>query len=417
MKERSLKVYLHSHLIGRLFQDKGGQLLFTYDKEWLHSFQAFPLSCSLPLQKDPFSQKECRAFFAGLLPEESNRLDIAQILGVSGRNDYSLLELIGGECAGAVTFIPEDGHFPEEDYRYRSLDHKALYGLLKSLPARPLLVGEPDLRLSLAGVQGKMALYVDPEGNFSLPLGGAPSTHILKPAPSRFSNLVINEAFCLHLAREIGIPAVKAERGIAHDIEYLLVKRYDRYEISENFFPKRLHQEDFCQALGIVPERKYQNEGGPSLKDIFLLVRSISGLPAVDLQNLLKTVFFNLLIGNHDAHGKNFSFLYEKLGTSIRVRLAPAYDLLSTAFYPELTPKMAMKLGNTYEPSKISLKDIEIFSAQAGLTFSAVRKSFLKTIQDVEKKLPVVGPLFPKVSDLPFLIKKNCHKMTKILSV
>src|SRR6202022_1859343 len=190
---RTMDVYLHNDLVGQLIQDGGGQMVFKYLEDWLNRPGATPLSQSLPLRKDRFSRKECRGFFAGILPEESKREIIARNLGISARNDYAMLEQIGGECAGAVTFLPAGQELPKRDCRYRKLDAKELAGILRELPKRPLLAGEEGIRLSLAGAQDKVAVRIEGE-EVSLPLGGAPSTHILKPAVERFAGVVFNEA-------------------------------------------------------------------------------------------------------------------------------------------------------------------------------------------------------------------------------
>lgn len=212
-----------------------------------------------------------------------------------------MLERIGGECAGAVSFLPSGSQQSFAPYDYRSLDDAELASLLQRLPKQPLLAGEPGLRLSLAGVQNKMAVHIDAKGQMSLPMGGAPSTHIIKPASDHFDKLVLNEALCLALAEAVGIPAVAAEFREAQSIPYLLVERYDRLLTEGEPWPLRLHQEDFCQALGVHPDRKYQSEGGPSLKHCFDLVRASSSKPAVDMQHLLKTVALNMVVGNQDA--------------------------------------------------------------------------------------------------------------------
>jgi serine/threonine-protein kinase HipA len=162
----------------------------------------------LPLRKERFSRNECRGYFGGILPEESKREIIARNLGISARNDYAMLEQIGGECAGAVTFVPTGEPLPENDYRYRTLSSEELAAVLRELPKRPLLAGEEGIRLSLAGAQDKVAVRVDC-GEISLPLGGAPSTHILKPGGERFEGVVANEALCMKLAAAIGIPTAK----------------------------------------------------------------------------------------------------------------------------------------------------------------------------------------------------------------
>src|SRR6202789_1658686 len=212
-----LDVYLHSEFVGHLIQDNGGQMIFQYAESWLETPGASPLSQSLPLRKKRFSRNECRGYFGGILPEESKREIIARNLGISARNDYAMLEQIGGECAGAVTFVPTGEPLPESDYRYRTLSSEELAAVLRELPKRPLLAGEEGIRLSLAGAQDKVAVRI--EGNeISLPLGGAPSTHILKPAVERFAGVVFNEAFCMKLAVAAGLPAAKVEARIVEDI-------------------------------------------------------------------------------------------------------------------------------------------------------------------------------------------------------
>src|SRR5882724_3749668 len=242
---RILDVYLHDELVGHLIQDEGGQMVFDYAQSWLNKPSATPLSQSLPLRAERFTRKECRGFFAGVLPEESKRQIIARNLGISARNDFSMLEQIGGECAGAVTFLPTGQALPEHNYSYRTLSPTELAAILKELPKRPLLAGEKGIRLSLAGAQDKVALRI--EGNeISLPLGGAPSTHILKPGMEHFAGVVFNEALTMKLAAAMGVPAAKVESRTVDGVEYLVVQRYDRTHRKSGgtTFLERLHQED-----------------------------------------------------------------------------------------------------------------------------------------------------------------------------
>jgi serine/threonine-protein kinase HipA len=299
---RTLDVYIHRQLAGHLIQNEHGQMVFDYTESWLTNPSALPLSHSLPLTKKHFNRKDCRAFFAGILPEESKREIIARNLGISAKNDFAMLEQIGGECAGAVTFIPPSQKLPEREDHYRTHTRHELGDILKTLPRRLLMAGEDGIRLSLAGAQDKLAVHVA-NGQISIPLDGSPSAHILKPASERFEGLVFNEALCMKLAGAVGLPTATVELGNVEGVNYLLVERYDRTVSpdSPSGTPrlKREHQEDFCQALGIVSENKYQNEGGPSLKNCFELVRAISATPVIDLQTLLDAVIFNFLIGNH----------------------------------------------------------------------------------------------------------------------
>src|SRR5438309_380896 len=248
---RTLAIYLRTGLVGRQTQDEGGDMSFQYAESWLQRAEAVPLSHSLPLRKERFRRKECRGFFAGILPEESKRETIARNLGISARNDYAMLERIGGECAGAVTFLAHGEAMPDRHYGYRDLSDDELAAILKELPRRPLLAGEEGIRLSLAGAQDKLAVRIE-GGTISLPLGGAPSTHILKPNVERFEGVVFNEAFCMQLAVAAGLPAAPVETRKVGGTDFLLVERYDRYHRPvPDAAPavERLHQEDFCQAL------------------------------------------------------------------------------------------------------------------------------------------------------------------------
>ena len=209
----------------------------------------------------------------------------------------------------------------------RSANLKKSFG---ELPKTPLLAGEDGIRLSLAGAQGKAAVAIR-DGSYLLPVGGSPSTHILKPDSERFPGLVENEFFCMRLAAALGLDVAPVEIAAAGSIRFLQVSRYDRRPDGAEGWT-RIHQEDFCQALGIAPELKYQNEGGPGFKECFKLIRANSSIPVYDVLKLFDAVVFNFLIGNNDAHGKNFSFLYDGDET----RLAPLYDLVSTELYPDL---------------------------------------------------------------------------------
>ena len=404
---RTLDVYLQRDLVGQLIQDENGQLAFYYAEGWLNNANAVPLSHSLPLRKEIFSRNECRGFFAGILPDESKREIIAKNLGISARNDFAMLEQIGGECAGAVTFIPAGEKLPERNYSYRPLTGAKLAEILKMLPRRPLMAGEDGIRLSLAGAQDKIAVHVH-DGEISIPLGGAPSTHILKPAIEHFEGTVFNEAFCMKLAHAIGLQTAKAEVGKAEDVDYLLIERYDRTVLQDAGsadYLERQHQEDFCQALGVIPDNKYQNEGGPSLKQCFDLLRELSSAPVIDLQGLLDAVIFNFLIGNHDAHGKNFSLLYRD-----ETRLAPLYDVLSTAYYPDLAKKMAMKIGGEYESEKVQPKNFDQLADEAGLAKPMVKRRVQEVAETVLSKAPKLIIEHPTTETVAALIQARCTK-------
>lgn len=409
---RTLDVYLYQKLVGHLIQDDGGQMVFGYGESWLNMPGAMPLSQSLPLRKKRFTRKECRGFFAGILPEESKREIIARNLGISARNDYAMLEQIGGECAGAVTFIPAGEALPESNYSYRTLTSAELATILKELPKRPLLAGEEGMRLSLAGAQDKIPVRIAND-NLSLPLGGAPSTHILKPAVKRFEGVVSNEAFCMQLAAAIGLSVAAVQTRTVEGTAYLLVERYDRVYrqvagAGEVTGIERLHQEDFCQAQGIVSETKYQKEGGPSLKQCFGLLREVSSTPVIDLARLLDAVIYNYLVGNNDAHGKNFSLMYHETG-NLEVSLAPLYDIVCTVCYPELSQDMAMKIGGEYSSEKVMPQHFAQLAQETGLAKPIVRRRVPELAGAILSTLPKMEITDLVTETVASLIQKRCE--------
>ncbi|MDD4927873.1 MAG: type II toxin-antitoxin system HipA family toxin [Gallionella sp.] len=377
-----LDVWLFTDRIGTLTLVEG-RLNFKYTSEWLQRPNAVALSCSLPLQAEPFDDHKTRPFFAGLLPEGQMRRLIAQQFQVSGQNDFALLDHIGGECAGAVTFLDPDHPLPHTAIggEIEWLSDDELIAILNELPHRPMLAGKDGLRLSLAGAQDKLPVVVNGD-RIGLPRNGTPSSHILKPAIQSVENSVSNEGFCMALADALQLKPARSKIYTIRNRQFLLVERYDRaHDASGNLY--RLHQEDFCQALSVVPEMKYQNEGGPDLAQCFDLVRRVTRPSAPHVLRLLDYVIFNALIGNHDAHAKNFSLLYTRKGAV----LAPLYDALSTAVYPSLTPKMAMKLGSKYKFSEVETRHWEQFATAVGLSVAQARKRIL----ELARQLPLAA--------------------------
>ena len=388
-----LEVWLFADRIGTLAL-VDGRLSFCYASDWLTQSGAIALSASLPLQAQPFDDRKARPYFAGLLPEGQMRRLIAQQFQVSGQNDFALLDHIGGECAGAVTFLEPGQVLPAPTHNddVQWLSDNEVVAILDELPRRPMLAGKDGLRLSLAGAQDKLPVVFD-GARIGLPLNGTPSSHILKPAIQAVEDSVINEGFCMALAQAIQLEPAKSKVHRVLDRSFLLVERYDRL-IDAQGHRHRLHQEDFCQALGVVPESKYQNEGGPDLAQCFDLVRSVTRPSAPQVLRLLDYVIFNALIGNHDAHAKNFSLLYSGKATVV----APLYDVLSTAVYPTLTPKMAMKIGSKYKFSEIQAQHWDQFSESVGLSKAQAKRRIL----ELARSLPATARKLQSETDRGF---------------
>jgi serine/threonine-protein kinase HipA len=382
----TLDVYLHGRLAGALLRKKNGNLQFRYDKDYVEA-KGPPLSLNLPLRTEAFPHRDCLAFFGNLLPEEDVRAQIALATGISAANDYKLLERFGGDVAGAVTLLlPEKGNGPAVPDSLELLSPERLDEILTQLPQRPLAIDEEgEVRLSLAGAQSKLPV-VETEEGFALPHGsGNPTTHILKPEPARFPGLVANEFFCMRLAQEAGLQVAAVERAVTTSgLPFLIVSRYDRDLTMEPI--RRLHQEDLCQSLGKLYIEKYQHEGGPTVEEAMELIDDASGAPARDRQQLWLALVFNVLIGNCDAHGKNYSLLYDSPAPS----LAPLYDLVSTATYDELTTRLAMSIDGATMLEEVTIEAWQRLAGEVGFAsrFLELRmEPFLTRVLDAAAEL------------------------------
>jgi serine/threonine-protein kinase HipA len=376
-----LAVYLAGERAGTLIRKVNGNLQFRYRD----GYQGPAVSHAMPLQAEAHPHRICVAVFGGLLLEGEPREVLARNLGVSARNDFALLEDVGGDCAGAITLVDPESTLPSVPL-VKPLSPDELDRILRELPQRPLAADpKQGVRLSLAGAQPKLPVIVA-DDQIALPCNAAAaSTHIIKPQPTRFPGLVENEAFCMDLARAVALPvATVHKQATASGTAYLLVERYDRDMTADPI--RRLHQEDVCQALGRPSELKYQAEGGPTVAETVELLRSTSTVPARDLQTFWRALVFNWLIGNCDAHGKNFSLLYDG-GAS--PTLAPLYDLVSTCCYPELTTRLAMSIDGATDIREVDQRALEKLAGQAGYSkrfaAEATRTMAHQTLSEAER--------------------------------
>jgi len=349
---RRLDVYLRADKVGLLDQDDAANLSFTYADEYLASDAAQAISVSMPLAKSTYANSIAKPYFSGLLPDESARTRLASALGISDTNAFGMLEIIGGECAGALAlFLQKDGR-RNQHAEDETLGEQQLADLLHELRGNPLLGGRDDVRLSLAGAQDKIAVKFYDE-KIALVKNGEPTTHILKPSIEGLAGTAQNEVFCMKLASRVGLKAPDVRFSTAGDTEFILIQRFDRQQ-SSDLSVQRLHQEDFCQALSVPPELKYEDEGGPGIRQCQDLIQRVVAQPAADRLIFIKMQVFHYLVGNADAHAKNFALLYP-LGAK-SPSLAPVYDAVCTASYPALTKKMAMRIGDRNLPDTIHLK-------------------------------------------------------------
>lgn len=355
MAEHEVDIWLGGALVARTRTTTRGakvRLDYTDEVQDRHEPETVLLSCSLPLP-GPGAPASTRAFLEGLLPEgEALRAAAAQIRGVrltlAGVADAPgdvllLLAEYGRECAGAVTVMPA-GTPPETDARHEPLTEEDLAALVRDLPARPLGTDlQRDVRMSLAGAQPKLLLS-RVGGRWCEPVGGAPSTHIVKPTTA-WPDSARNEALVMDLARVCGLTPVSAWTEVMGSTDVLVVERYDRIVDDERIV--RVHQEDMCQAAGIRPGAKY--DIGRPRERMARMLRTHADRPGTELRRLFAQVAFRALVGDEDGHGKNHSLLLQE-GS---VRLSPLYDCLSTLLYPQLSGRLAAPIGDQHTLAKV----------------------------------------------------------------
>jgi len=343
-----LSVWLYGMRVASIDQERG-RLRLTYTEEALGRYPpGVPLlSLSLPLTPQRYTHGVVRPFLDGLLPEGEARRAAANDFNVLSEDTYGLVRALGRDCAGALVIQPDDEPAPPLPTTLTAtrLSDSEIGELIANLRYAPLGVAG-RVRITLAGVQEKLLLTRMPDGSWGRPVDGTPSTHILKPDITRFPNVVENEAFCLRLARNLRLPVAHVETATVGDRRVIVVERYDRIVHTDGSV-ERIHQEDFCQATGILPDKKYEEDGGPSLRRMAETLQAVAGPDSLEL--LLRAVTLNVLIGNGDAHGKNFSLLHDPSGV---LRLAPLYDLISTMVYGD--DRLAMYIDTVQRTDRVT---------------------------------------------------------------
>ena len=301
-----LRVFFEQRLVGTINFDKSGPG-FTYDPGWIGLRGAFPISITMPLKAERIASDTFLPWAANLLPESEQLRTLGQLLGMARSDVIGLLSTIGGDTAGALS-IGQPGRTASVQWRPVGKPED-LERVMEELPNKPFLVGEEGVSMSLAGAQTKLAVAVDETGRVCIPMNGSPSTHILKPDAPRLWGGVQNEAFCLTLAKRMKILTPNITTGQAGKRTYLLVQRYDRTDVGGRW--RRLHQEDYCQALGTPPSAKYESNQmgfrGPTLKNMFEVTRR--HIPPTDIVRLLDMIVLNVLACDSDAHAKNYSIM------------------------------------------------------------------------------------------------------------
>ncbi len=405
---QNLNVFYENLRVGILTRNDDLIYSFTYDEDWIVHSKAFAISLALPLSAETYSNKPTLAFFENLLPEGEVRRTLERHQNIASTFDF--LEKFGRDCAGALVITHETENNQElQSYGIsREIDLEKIDAAIDQHQSVAEVLADIDHGyLSLAGAQDKFAaIYQD--GKLFIPQGTAPTTHIIKVPiwRSGVKESVANEYYCMELARAVDLPVPHCDI-IGGRNPLFIIDRYDRV-VSSAGVVKRLHQQDFCQAQGIPSEQKYEDKGGPSIKDNYRLILTQtpvrSRLKSINL--LLDWICFNLIIGNNDSHSKNISLLMR--GSTHEV--SPLYDLICTAIYPNLTKQFSFRIGDRNEFSKIGKNQIDLLEDEIEVRRGTFQKRLhnmsevirenkekvAKAILDRDSRIKIV----PRINDL-----------------
>ena len=350
---------------------KNARLSFVYSDAWRADPNAYPLSLSMSLALTEHGHARIEAFLWGLLPDNDRVLENwGKRFQVSPRNVFRLIAHVGEDCAGAVQFVrPERLEALQADTASKEvkwLTEDDVAERLRALRAdhSAWRSAQDTGQFSLAGAQPKTALLFERK-RWGVPSGRVPTTHILKPPTGEWDGHAENEHYSLQLARAAGLIVPNSTVQHFGDEIAIVIDRYDRVRSEGRW--SRIHQEDMCQALGIHPTRKYENDGGPGARTIAELLREQSSNSEEDVRSFVDAIIFNWLIAGTDAHAKNYALL---LGGGGAVRLAPFYDLASILPYQTIDlqkAKLAMKIGGEYRLRYISLRNWQKFAVEMRL--------------------------------------------------
>ncbi len=426
-QRRILDVYVGSSKVGMYTREPGGATSFRYDPGWLSLDQAFPISASMTLTDQILSGEGVASYFDGLLPDDRTvREKIAAREQADSAGVFDLLAVLGRDCVGALRFVPEGlGPGDPASMEYRPVSDDEIAARIAELGTTPLgvRVGHDDFRISIAGMQEKTA-FLRIKGQWQLPLGPTPTSHIFKPAMKEsaagadFSDTPWNEWTCLELCRTLGLESAKAEVLIINDAPVIVIERFDR--VWRDGIIYRLPQEDMCQALGVSPVLKYQSDGGPGVDSVLEFLNGAID-PYEDRMTFMKAQIVFWLLAAIDGHAKNFSISISPDG----YRLTPLYDVISASPWPEFPDqkiRLAMAFGdkNHYRLNQIQLRHFYQTGQKTGLREQDMDSIFSSLVLQIDDAIAqtaalAVGAGVPESTTEPIFegVRKRIKMMQK----
>lgn len=410
-----LNIFFEEKKVGTLYRDDELIYSFSYSESWIKEKDAFPLSLAMPLQKESFGNKITLSFFENLLPEGEARDVLEKSKDFKGT--YELLKNFGNDCAGAIIVSPEEEspfHKNQENRKVKIEMEEIYKAIEEKRSVAEVIANHNPGYLSIAGAQDKFVCIYE-NGEFFLPKNGQPTTHIVKVPIYRsgVKESVYNEYYCMKLAHQVGLNVPNCEVLDDKKHPLFIVERYDR-KLGPHV--QRIHQQDFCQAQGVVSEQKYEAKGGPGLKDNYHLIKSTVTVKrrTKALFDYLDWVCFNLLIGNNDSHSKNISLLLSEG----KIELAPFYDLFCTAIYPTLKRNFSFKVGGRDDASRIGKNQFDKVDNELGLKLGTMTErallmseKLMKEKDDLAEKIKSELPNAKIVKRIADMIGDRCRSL------
>ena len=386
--------------------DKTHLLKLEYESDWQQT--GFAMSPSLSLDNQ-HSASAVYNYLDNALPEGEARTLLAENLGVSERNVYSQVNALGNDLSGAVTFSLSVGDDSlNKKATFRILTEEELVARLDHKEELGLLTWDDKPRLSVAGVQDKLNVFINDKDQIGFGDGSLCSTHILKFEKKNCPNLVLNKFFCMKLSAAVGLPTADVQFRRFGQHPSLIVKRFDRRYIAEYSKVMRRHVIDGCQALDLSKEHKYERNlgdgrdvkhirDGVSLEKLFEFCKTMSS-PVESIQWLINWQLFNLMISNYDSHGKNVSLFFDKKNK----RFTQAYDLVNISMFPQVKHVLAMAMGDEFEPDDINAYQLADFAETCHINKKLLSRLLISLADKVIYQLDS-GVLIEHLKSEPFI--------------
>ena len=419
--EYTLLIQLAARCIGKLTLDKSTNLLkLEYEQDWQQT--GFPLSPALTLN-NVHSPEVAYNYLDNALPEGEARKLLSEHLGVSEKNVYSQVRAIGNDLAGAFSFkaSKQKSYNASETTgpQFRVIEPDELTKRLASKEDIGLLTWDDKPRLSVAGVQDKLNIFINEQGKLGFGDGTLCSTHILKFEKHNCPNLVLNEYFCMKLSKAAGLPTAEVQFTRFEQYPALIVERFDRKYAPEQSKVFRRHVIDGCQALNLPRDYKYERNlgdgrdvrhirDGASLPRLFELAHTMTS-PVESLQWLINWQLFNLMISNYDSHGKNVSVFFDKHNN----RFTPAYDLVNVAMFPQFKHMLAMAIGDEFEPTSINAYQLADFAETCGVNKKLLSRQ-LSDLADNVIAILTQQPFIETITQETHFTEDDRHYMAEV---